>query len=164
MNSEAQKVISFVFKRSGKKEISYSDFYLTLSMELNWFTPDDAKKFLDYAIENKILFRENDMVKPSFDYEKVEVPYGFYPTKLVYEKEVKKDKEVSKEELEEDIFLKIVEKIVNESGKNKEELLKEINSLEKEKNITQEIAALLVGKELNISLEEYYDGAEEKIV
>ena len=51
MNSEAQKVIAFVFRRSGKKQIPYSDFYLTLSMELNWFTPDDARKFLDFSID-----------------------------------------------------------------------------------------------------------------
>ena len=68
MNNEAQKVIAFVFKRSGKKQISYSDFYLTLSMELNWFTPDDAKKFLDFAIDNKFLIREKDMVQPNFDF------------------------------------------------------------------------------------------------
>ncbi len=163
MNSEAEKVIAFVFKRSGKKQIIYSDFYLTLSMELKWFTPDNAKKFLDYAIKNNFLIDKNERVKPNFDYEKIDVPYGFYPTKVVYEKDAKKDKEVPKQEIEEDIFLKLVEKIESETEKNREEILKEIKSLEQEKNITQEIAALLVGKEYNISLEEYYNGVEEKI-
>ena len=47
MPSELEIVITFVYNRSGKSELSFSDLYLTLSMELNWFTPDDAKEFIN---------------------------------------------------------------------------------------------------------------------
>ena len=46
MDSEKEIIISFLFKRSGKESLKFSDLYLALSMELNWFTPDDAKSFI----------------------------------------------------------------------------------------------------------------------
>ncbi len=63
MNDECKIIIAFVFNRAGKKEMSFSEFYLTLSMDLNWFTPDDAKTFTKNAIENSLLKEEKELIK-----------------------------------------------------------------------------------------------------
>ena len=55
MNSEWEIIIAFLFKRSGREELSFSDLYLTLSIDLNWFTPEDAKAFVNMAIKQKLL-------------------------------------------------------------------------------------------------------------
>ena len=55
MPSESEIIIAFLFKRSGKAKLSFSDLYLTLSMDLNWFTPDDAKSFLNLTLKQNLL-------------------------------------------------------------------------------------------------------------
>ena len=52
MVSEREIIIAFVFIRSGKKEMGFSEFNLTLSVALNRFTPEDAKVFTKKAVEN----------------------------------------------------------------------------------------------------------------
>ena len=46
-DSEMRIIIAFLFKRSGKEEMSPSELYLPLSMDLQWFTPNQAKEFVD---------------------------------------------------------------------------------------------------------------------
>ena len=84
MSSDADIIIAFLFKRSGKEELSFSDLYLNLSMELNWFTPDDAKNFVNTSIKQKLLLKKGDLIKPNFDFNKIVVPVGFKPSKSVF--------------------------------------------------------------------------------
>jgi hypothetical protein len=158
MSSEAQNIIAFVFKRSGKKEMSYSDFYLTLSVDLKWFTPKDAKAFTNQIVKQKLLKKKEENVKPAFEINKIEVPLGFYPSKQILEQ-----KESNSKIKEKDIFTDIVNEIISKTGKKEEEILEKIKSTEKEKNITKEIAAILVGKDFGISSNNYFDEVEEKI-
>ena len=153
MVSEAETIIAFVFKRSGKKEISFSMFYLTLSMDLNWFTPNDAKKFIQKALTEKLLIKKKELLRPSFDVEKIDIPIGFTPSgKIVFEE--KKD---------EGVLTKIIKKISKETGSSEEEVLRKINNLEKEKNIVSETAALLLGKENNVDISKFLPEVEGKI-
>ncbi|RLF63163.1 MAG: hypothetical protein DRN33_04625 [Thermoplasmata archaeon] len=157
MVSEAETIIAFVFKRSGKKEISFPMFYLTLSMDLNWFTPNDAKKFIQKALTKKLLIKKKELLMPSFDVEKIDIPTGFTPSgKIVFEEKIKEKKE-------EDVLTKIIKKISREIGLPEEEVLRKINNFEKEKNIVSEIAVLLLGKENNVDVSEFLPEVEEKI-
>jgi len=79
MGSDANIIIAFLYKRSGKEELSFSELYLILSMELNWFTPDDAKTFVNMAIKQKLLIKKGELIKPNFDFRKIVVPVGFVP-------------------------------------------------------------------------------------
>ena len=67
MNSEAKTIIAFLFKRSGKKEMIQSEFYLTLSMDLKWFTPKKAKDFTNWSLKNNILLKSEGVLKPNFN-------------------------------------------------------------------------------------------------
>jgi hypothetical protein len=84
MDSEVKIIISFIFKRSGKQKLSFSELYLDLSINLNWFTPEDAKKFVNEAMEKGFLIKEKDLIGPAFDIKKIQVPIGFYPSKTVF--------------------------------------------------------------------------------
>ena len=67
MDSEGMFIVTSVFKRSGKKKLSSSDIYLILSMDLGWFPPAEAKKFVLWAEENNLLKKEGDFLIPTFD-------------------------------------------------------------------------------------------------
>jgi hypothetical protein len=158
MPSESEIIIAFIFKRSGKTMLSFSEFYLSLSMDLNWFSPKQAKEFVNIALKQKLLTEKDDIIKPNFDINNIIVPVGFYPSKKAME-----EKRVKKIIKETNVLDELIDKIVKKSKLNKKDIEKKIYTIEKEKNINPEIAALLIGKDYNIPLEEFYKKIEEKI-
>lgn len=157
MNKEDKIIIAFIFNRAGKKEISFSEFFLTLSMGLNWFRPDGAKTFINTCLKNNLLKEENKLIKPNFNTDEIKIPTGFYPSEKIFKKE-----EVKKEN--ENILDIIVNKIIEKSNLDKKTILHHIKEIEKEKNITTEISALLIGKEYDINFEETTEEIERKIL
>ena len=158
MASEKEIIITFLFNRSGKTKLSFNELYLTLSMQLNWFTPDDAKLFINQALKEKLLKKEKDLISPNFDYKKIDVPVGFSPSKQVFEEKIKEPKEEEKE-----LIQKILDILAEKTKEDKKTIFSKIKQMEKEKNITSEVAALLVGKEYNVSLEDFFEEIEDKI-
>jgi hypothetical protein len=156
MPSEIENIIAFLFKRSGKEQISHSEFYLTLSMNLNWFTPDTAKQFVEMAIKKKYLSKNKDQLKPTFDVAQIKVPVGFHPSKTVFEKKKSEEKQ--------EILQEIISKFSEKTDLDEDAFLERIVSVAKEKNITNEIAALLIGREYDVSLEEIFNKIEEKLL
>jgi len=155
MPSESEIIIAFLFNRSGKTMMGSSDLYLALSMDLNWFTPNDAKDFVNYAVKNKLLKKDGKLLRPAFDYTKIVVPVGFYPSKKVL------DEKVEIKEIQEGSLLdKIIKKIVEETDLSGNQVLEKINRTSEEKNITSEVAALLIGKELDVNLDEVVEKIE----
>ncbi len=158
MVSQAELVIAFVFNRSGKTELSFSDMYLTLSMELNWFTPEDAKDFLEKAIEEKILTKKNNQIRPSFDISKIEIPVGYAPKgKLFEKKKGEKQKDVS-------LLDQMVNKIAEDSKEDKERIYEEIRQIKEEKNIKKEIAALVLLSKYERLSDSLYTDIKKEII
>ena len=159
MPSESEIIIAFLFKRSGKAKLSFSDLYLTLSMDLNWFTPDDAKSFLNLMLKQNLLKKKGEIVQPTFNYDNITVPIGFAPSKQVF-----KEKVVAKPTVEKDTLLdKIIKQLVEKTKLDHLQLTEKIKKRAEEKNITIEVAALLVGKEYAVSLEDFFEEVEETI-
>lgn len=159
MPSETEIIITFLFNRSGKSKLRFSDLYLTLSMDLNWFTPEDAKDFVNLALKQKLLTKKGESIQPCFEYDKIVVPVGFTPSKRVFEvKKVEKH-----DEKVETVLNKIVKRLVEKTELNSRQVTEKINTMAKEKNITTVVAALLIGKEYDVSLEDFFEEIEENI-
>jgi hypothetical protein len=158
MTSDAKTIIAFLFKRSGKTELGFSEMYLTLSMGLNWFTPDGAKAFVNNALKHKLLLKKDNLVKPGFEINKINVPLGFYPSGKFFEEESEVPPVKEKKVLDE-----IVKEIAENTKIEKNKIVQKIKKLEQQKNIVPEVAALLVGKEYDIDLEEFHKKIEEEI-
>ena len=158
MNSEIKIIIAFLFKRSGKKEMAQSDLYLTLSMDLRWFSPQKAKEFVNSTLQNNILVKKGAFLTPTFDVNKVTIPTGFRPSKEVFYKQKEEEKEESPEIVE-----NITKRIAEDTGQNTKDIFEKIRYVEKEKNVILEVAALLIGREYNIALDNYFEGTERKI-
>jgi len=159
MSNEEEKIIAFVFKRSGLNEISFSKFYLTLSMDLNWFTPEEAKSFTNNAINKGLLDKKNDFLKPSFDVENTSIPVGFYPMK-----KPSRGAEDHKNATKGAEFIENMIDLLSKKATLDVNIVNEkINKIVKEKNLIPEVAALLVGKELALDLEDYFNDVEKQI-
>jgi hypothetical protein len=160
MPSENEIILAFLYKRSGKQKLSFSDLYLTLSIDLKWFTPEDAKAFINLALKQKLLEKNGELINPNFEYAKIVVPVGFSPSEKIIEK---KEIENYDKEDEEDILNKIVKRIVEKTDLNKETIIEKIEEIGKEKNIDIEVAALLIGKEYDITLQDIFENIERNI-
>jgi hypothetical protein len=158
MVSENEIIISFLFKRSGKEKMSFSELYLNLSMDMKWFSPEDAKKFLNDAIKKKLLIEEGEQISTSFDVNKINIPIGFSPSIKVFNKKNKESEE------ERNILKQIVKRIHEKTNLNEKQIIDKINYISKEKNLIEEIAALLVGKEYEVEIDDFLKELEKKIL
>lgn len=149
--SELKKTVAFLFKRKGKDVIQEKDLKLSISFELHWFSPQSADDLILNAIKQGYLVKIDNGLKPNFDYKKEEIPFGFRPTKKVLEFKQR------------DIFLEIVDKIA-QTGRNKEEILKNILKKQELLNLNAEVSALIYAKECNVDVSEFYDEVEKRLI
>ena len=127
-------------------------------MQLNWFSPQEAKDFVKIALKQKLLKENEETLEPTFNVNQIKIPVGFRPTKQVFEIKEKPDEKVEPSLLEE-----IVEAISRKTDLDKKTIIEKIKQIEQEKNITFEVAALLFGKEYDIVLEKFYEEIKENI-
>ena len=158
MELEAKQIISFIFKRSGKLSLTKSEIYLSLSIDLNWFSPDKANRFIDYAIKKNLLLQNNEYLKPSFDVYNVDIPFGFKPSEkyLNFNKDPIKDK----------ININILDKIIEKNEFNEEDKIRIKNGIldiANKKNIISNVSALLFFKKKKIDVNEYIELVENQI-
>ena len=137
--------VSVPFKRKGKDSLKESEFVLALSFDLNWFSPDQAKKVLLEAEKAGLLKREGEIIHPVFDLSSIESPNGFKPG--VLEEEMRS------------IFDRIVERITAETGMDKRKVIALINKKQDElsKLVEIEVSAILVALEHGVALDNLID-------
>jgi len=151
MEAEARRIIASVFKKSGKKKLSSSDFFLILSMDLGWFPPAEAKKFVKWAEENNLLKKdEEDILIPTFDIKTIDIPIDFQPSMKKWKTERKPLRE------------RILEYI--EKNSNIEDIDERIKEIMEDKKIFFEVAALFVGINLNLDMGRFFSELEQFIL
>jgi hypothetical protein len=150
MNDEAKKIIAFLLKRSGKKSLPESEFYLTMSMDLQWCSPKTAKQFVSQAIENRLLLKKDDELSASFDSKNVEIPTGFHPDESSFV--IDSEEKISSDE---DIVSSIIRAISEKSNMSPEDIQKLINNESKIKMLDERIAALLVAKRYQVNIDQF---------
>ena len=116
--SELTYTVSMPFKRKGKEQLKDMEFVMALSMDLKWFTPEQAKSVLAEAQRSGLLIREGELVRPSFDISKIEIPTGFKPETVYIEKKT--------------VFEKVIERIITSTGIEKRKVISMINKKQEE--------------------------------
>lgn len=153
MDTEAKIIIAFLFNRSGKPVLTEAELYLPLSMELGWFSTNEAQEFVSYAVAQGLLVKEDGMLHPTFSIETIMVPVGFMPRKKTFPKKKGKLKE-------KDFIEGIVSRITDQTGRDISEIRDEITRVVSEKKIIPEVAALFVARKYNLLCKEWYGTVE----
>jgi hypothetical protein len=140
------------FKRKGTDSLKESEFVMALSMDLNWFKPDTAKAFVQIAIENGVISRENRMLKAKFDINQVKIPMGFKPDPSIFE--------------EKDVFELIIERIMTNTGEEKQKIIASINRKKEETGglFNIEVLGILVAKERGIEVDDLISKSYKNLV
>jgi hypothetical protein len=143
--SELTYTVSMPFKRKGKDSLKDMEFVMALSMDLKWFTPEQAKSVLAEAQRSGLLKREGDLVRPSFDISKIEIPSGFKPQTIAIEKKT--------------VFESVIERIITKTGIEKRKVISMINKKQEElsKQVVIEVSALLVAIENGVTVDDLID-------
>ncbi|MBS3781426.1 MAG: DUF2240 family protein [Candidatus Thermoplasmatota archaeon] len=143
-----KKALAFLFQKEGK-EITKEDFIYAQSVDMEWFSSDRARKLMDKAVDLDLIKIREDKILANFDYENVDVPMGFKPSKEIFEEEKK------------DIFPALLAEIAKKSDLSKQEIMSKVNEKQDRLNIEITTATLLVAHEYNIPLEDRYQRIEE---
>jgi hypothetical protein len=150
---ELKRAITLLFKRKGGSQMTEKEFVFSASMDLRWFPPKDSQKLLDVALSRGVVTLEDGQVSPSFEIEGVEVPLDFSPNSSVLEMPA-----------EEDMFSKILNHLVAKLDIEKKEAISRINAIQEEMEVEIEVAALLVGEQLDIDMGKFMKDVEKEIL
>jgi hypothetical protein len=133
------------FKRKGKEQLKDMEFVMALSMDLKWFTPEQAKSVLAEAKRSGLLKGDGELIRPSFDISKIEIPSGFKPETVAIEKKT--------------IFERVIERIITNTGIEKRKVVSMINKKQEElsKQVVIEVSAILVAIENGVTVDDLID-------
>jgi hypothetical protein len=149
---ELMEALSYLYQRKGTDVISEKELVLSVSMDLGWFSPNEAKELVRICNELKLLKRTEHGLVPTFDYNSITVPIDLKPSKNIL-----------KLESQEPRLLSIVRKIEAESGKKRNIIMAEINKKQVTLNVEIEVAAIIIAKNHGVDISGYLREAEMEI-
>ena len=130
--------VAVPFKHRAKERLGEGEFVVALSLDRDWFSPDQAKRLVNVAVGRGLVAQEDGDLVAQFDPDKVVVPEGFTP-----------DEEVLREQ---STFETALDAIVA-TGVEKQRAVAGINERQRALAVTIEAAAVLYAKEHGADVE-----------
>lgn len=144
--------LAYLFQTKGKDTLSEKELILSASMDLGWFSPDEAKQLVDICLELKLLNKTEDGLKPNFDYRVITLPIDFKPSKKILQLES-----------QEPLLLSIIRNIHEKTQLGRENIMAEINKKQNALDVEIEVAAILVAKKYDADISGFLREAEAEI-
>jgi len=153
VSSELEVALAQVFRKKGKSSLAEKEFVFAASLDLRWFTPKEAQKFLEIGLESELLAMDGNKVKPTFDYKTADAPPGYKPTTDLLKSSAQPK----------GLFLKLVDVISTDKDIPKKTVISEVNDIQDRMNIETEVAVLVVARSHDVDIKEYLDEVEEGV-
>ncbi|UPM42644.1 DUF2240 family protein [Halocatena salina] len=71
------------FRTTGRSRLEESEFVVALSLDRDWFSPDQAKRLVDVAVVEGLLRRDEGELVAEFSPESITIPDGFSPDESI---------------------------------------------------------------------------------
>ncbi|WP_135363749.1 DUF2240 family protein [Halosimplex halophilum] len=139
-----RRAVAVPFRAKGRETLSESEFVVALSLDREWFSPEQAKRLVDVAATEGLLDREDDELDPTFDPREVTVPDGFEPGDDVLRQRSN--------------FERALDAIV-QSGVEKQDAVAAVNGLQADLGVTVEAAAVVYARRQGVELGDLADRA-----
>lgn len=136
------------FQGAGTHRMEESAFVVALSLDRDWFSPDQAKRLIDVAVGEGLLERTDAGLEASFAVESVEIPEGFSP-----------DEELLAERSP---FERLLDTIVAE-GIERRVAVARINELQRRLGVTIEVAAVVLARREGVDVERELPAVRETL-
>jgi len=134
------------FRQRGTRRMGQSEFVVALSLDRDWFSPDQAKRLVDVAAGEGLLDREGDDIVAAFEPTEVHVPEGFTPEESLLR--------------ERSPFERVLERLV-EAGHDKQTAVAEINQLQQDLAVSIEAAAAVYARRVGVDVADVAERALE---
>jgi hypothetical protein len=144
-----EATVAVPFRQEGRDRLGDGEFVVALSLDRDWFSPDQAKRVVDVAVGRGLLDREDGKLVAQFDPEDVTIPEEFVP-----------DADVLREQ---SAFEQVLEKLTT-AGVEKQEAVAGINVLQRELGLTIEAAAVVYARRRDVDVGEAAVAAREKLL
>lgn len=143
-----EHVVAYVFRKKGKI-ITISEFVFALSLDLKWFSPDQAESILKNAEKEGLVKIIDDLVEPLFDPGSLNIPIDFRPDQSIF--------------AEKTVFDQVIERL--STVKSEEEIMRMIDEKQEYLDIVgTDAVALLVARTLGIDVADLIDEAYNRLV
>ena len=165
-----EQVVARVFRKKGKVT-SISEFVFALSLDLKWFSPDQAESVLTNAERRGLVRITGEVVEPLFDISSVEIPIDFRPDLSIMDRqEPSIDATAGEggallEEASEEMI--VIDQVVEQlSGvKSKQEIIRLINDAQERLGVIEtDAVALLVARACGIDISGMIDEVYDRLV
>lgn len=155
-------------RNKGKSVFSETDILMGMSMDLRWMTYSDAKAVLNAMISQKVMERNGDVIRITFDASSYDVPVAYRPTEqlIASAKTSKKSEPVQKPEPAEkpkDV-MPVLMKMASEVGMERKDFMAKCNNINRSVGIYIEAAALIVLRDAGADIEEIADAVYDSII
>lgn len=140
--------IAAPFREEGSREMGESAFVVALSLDRDWFSPDQAKRLVDVAASEGLLQRTDGQLTAQFDPQETTVPEDFQPDESILQ--------------ERSTFERVLGALV-EAGEEKQAAVAAVNSLQSELGVTIEAAAVLYAHRQGIDIQKHARRARSEI-
>ena len=146
-----QVAVAVPFRQRGTDRLGEGEFVVALSLDRDWFSPDQAKRLVDLARGRGLLEidPETDDLVPGFDLDAVEIPENFTPDESVLR--------------EQSTFERALETIVS-NGVDKQTAVASINERQRDLGISIEAAAVVYARERGTEVDGLADAVRREIV
>ena len=132
-----RRAVAAPFANEGSTRLGESEFVVALSLDRDWFSPDQAKRLVDVAVSEGVLDRDGDDLVATFDPSDVTLPDGFVPDESILQTR--------------STFERVLDAIV-EAGGEKQAAVAAINRLQGELGITLEAAAVVYARRQGVDV------------
>ena len=132
-----ETTVAVPFRSAGTDRMGEGEFVVALSLDRDWFSPDQAKRLVDVAEGRGLLSHENGELRATFDPSGVTVPESFTPDADVL--------------TEQSTFERVIDRLVA-AGVEKREAVAAANERQSEIAVSLETAAVLVARERGIEV------------
>ena len=136
------------FKTRAQDRLGEGEFVVALSLEREWFSPDQAKRLVDVAVGRGLLASEDGDLVPRFDPAEVTVPEGFTPDESVLR--------------EQSTFESALDALVA-TGVEKQRAVAAINERQRTLAVTIEAAAVLYAREQGAAVDHLAADVREEL-
>ena len=143
-----KRAVAAPFREEGSPEMGESAFVVALSLDRDWFSPDQAKRLVDVAASEGLLDRGDGRVRARFDPAAVDIPEGFEPGEAILQ--------------ERSTFERVLDELV-EAGHEKQETVAAVNSLQSELAVSVEAAVVLYAHGQGIDVQEHAETARSEL-
>ncbi|WP_426962855.1 DUF2240 family protein [Haloparvum alkalitolerans] len=132
-----EAAVAVPFRQSGKDRLGEGEFVVALSLDRDWFSPDQAKRLVDVAQGRGLVAVEDGDLVPQFDPGEASVPENFVPDESILR--------------EQSTFERALDAVVA-AGIDKQEAVAAINERQRTLAITLEAAAVVYAREHDVDV------------